>query len=64
LASQFVRRGLVDEYQLMIHPVVLGAGTPFFPPLDAPIDLHLAETRAFASGVTFLRYERRGPAGH
>ena len=62
LASQFVRRGLVDEYQLMVHPVVLGAGTPFFPPLDAPIDLRLLETKTFESGVTLLRYERRTPA--
>lgn len=61
LASQFVRRGLVDEYRLMVHPVVLGAGTPFFPQLDAAIDLHLAETRTFDSGVTLLRYERRAP---
>jgi dihydrofolate reductase len=63
LASQFVRRGLVDEYQLMVHPVVLGSGTPFFPQLDAPIDLQLTETRAFDSGVTLLRYERRALAG-
>jgi len=61
LASQFVRRGLVDEYRLVVHPVVLGAGTPFFPQLDTPIDLQLAETRTFGSGVTFLRYERRAP---
>lgn len=59
LASQFVRRGLVDEYRLLVHPVVLGAGTPFFPQLDTPIDLQLAETRTFDSGVTLLRYERR-----
>ena len=38
LASQFVRRGLVDEYRLMVNPVIIGAGTPFFPQLDAPID--------------------------
>ena len=63
LASQFVKAGLVDEYQLLVHPVVLGAGTPFFPQLDAPIDLRLAETRTFESGVTLLRYERRAPAG-
>ena len=41
LAGQFVRRGLVDEYQLMIHPVVLGAGTPFWPMLDGPLRLRL-----------------------
>ena len=58
LASQFIRRGLVDEYQVVVHPVVLGAGTPFFPPLDAPIRLSLLEERRFASGVTLLRYAR------
>jgi dihydrofolate reductase len=51
LAGQFVRRGLVDEYRLVIHPVVLGAGTPFWPQLDAPLRLRLAETRTFASGA-------------
>jgi dihydrofolate reductase len=56
LAGQFVRRGLVDEYQLMIHPVVLGAGTPFWPMLDGPLRLRLTETRRFASGVMLLSY--------
>lgn len=51
LAGQFVRRGLVDEYRMVIHPVVLGAGTPFWPELDAPLRLQLVETRTFASGV-------------
>ena len=56
LASAFIRRGLVDEYRLVVHPVILGAGTPFFPPLDAPLDLTLLETRTFASGVIAVRY--------
>jgi dihydrofolate reductase len=56
LAGQFVRRGLVDEYQLMIHPVVLGAGTSFWPMLDGPRRLRLTETRRFASGVMLLSY--------
>jgi dihydrofolate reductase len=56
LAGQFVRRGLVDEYQLMIHPVVLGAGTPFWPMLDGPLRLHLTGTRRFASGVMLLSF--------
>jgi dihydrofolate reductase len=56
LASQFIRRGLVDEYQLVVHPVVLGAGTPFFPKLDSPIPLRLTETRTFESGVIYLGY--------
>ena len=56
LASEFVRRGLVDEYRLLVHPVILGAGTPFFPKLETPINLRLTETRVFASGVTYLGY--------
>jgi dihydrofolate reductase len=56
LAGQFVRRGLVDEFQLMIHPVVLGAGTPYWPRLDGPLRLRLTETRRFASGVVLATY--------
>ena len=32
IAWQFIERGLVDEYRLVVHPVAIGAGTPFFPP--------------------------------
>jgi dihydrofolate reductase len=57
LAAQFIDRGLVDEYQLVVHPVVLGAGTPFFPPGVSRFDLRLTDTRAFASGAMYLAYE-------
>lgn len=56
LASAFIRRGLVDEYQLVTHPVILGSGTPYLPPLDARIPLRLTDTRTFASGVIFRSY--------
>jgi dihydrofolate reductase len=56
LAAEFIRRGLVDEYRLVVHPVLIGAGTPFFPPLDRPLDLELVDTRTFASGVIYLGY--------
>jgi len=58
LAATFIRHGLIDEYHLYIHPVVLGRGTPAFPALDDPIQLQLFETRRFASGVMLLRYRR------
>ena len=45
------------------RPVILGAGTPFFPALDAPIELRLLETRTFSSGVVELRYEVEGAGG-
>jgi dihydrofolate reductase len=56
LAAQFVRRGLVDEYRLVIHPVVLGAGTPFWPGLEAPLPMRLVEQRTFDSGVELRSY--------
>lgn len=57
LAAQFIERGLVDVYRLVVHPVILGAGTPFFPALASPINLRHTESRRFASGVMYLGYE-------
>lgn len=56
LAAEFIRRGLVDEYRLVIHPVILGGGTPFFPELKAPIGLRLVDSRTFRSGVVYLGF--------
>lgn len=56
LAASCMRLGLIDEYQLFVQPVVLGGGTPMFPPLDDRIDLRLVEARTFRSGVVLLRY--------
>ncbi len=58
LAGQFVRAGLVDEYDVVVHPVTIGAGTPFWPPLESPISLRLGRTRTFESGVVALTYAR------
>lgn len=60
IASTFMQLGLIDEYQLFMNPVVLGGGTPFFPTLHNPINLRLIETRAFGSGVVYLRYQTDG----
>ena len=56
LAGQFVRRGLLDEYRLVVHPVVLGSGTPFWPEVDTPLRLRLVEARTFASGAELRSY--------
>jgi dihydrofolate reductase len=58
LASAFVELDLVDEYRLFVSPVVLGGGTPFFPPTQRRLELELLETRTFASRVVYLRYRR------
>jgi dihydrofolate reductase len=60
-ASTLMRLGLIDEYRLFVHPVILGGGTPFFPALENRIGLKLLETRTFGSGVVYLRYETAGP---
>jgi dihydrofolate reductase len=58
LASTLIDQGLVDEYRLFVKPVVLGAGIPYFPPLEKPINLELVETRTFAAPAVYLRYRR------
>jgi dihydrofolate reductase len=60
LASTLMKAGLIDEYRLFVNPVVLGAGTPYFPALDERIDLELVETRDFGSRVVYLRYQVAG----
>ena len=60
LASTLMRAGLIDEYRLFVHPMILGAGTPFFAAMDTRIPLRLLETHTFSSGVVYLRYEAAG----
>ena len=60
-AAPLMPLGLIDEYHVFVHPVVLGAGAPFFPPLDERIELKLLETRTFGTGVVYLRYEPVAP---
>jgi dihydrofolate reductase len=59
LAADFIRRGLVDEYGMVVHPVILGAGTPFFPALQQPMSLKRVETHSFESGVVYLGFAAR-----
>ena len=60
LAGTFRRLGLVDEYRLYVHPVVLGRGKPLFASPDTRVGLRLVETRTFGNGVVLLRYETTG----
>jgi len=56
LAAEAAALGLIDEYQLMVYPVLVGGGIPFFPRRERRVDLELAETRTFSSGVVYLRH--------
>jgi len=57
LAASFLQLGLVDEFQVYIHPVIIGEGKPMFQRLSKQIKLQLVETRAFGSGVVLLKYK-------
>ena len=56
LIKTFIREGLVDRYQLSVHPIALGSGKPLFNALDARLPLQLIKTRTFRSGVVQLVY--------
>jgi dihydrofolate reductase len=56
LAAEVAALGLIDEYRARVYPVLLGGGIPFFPQREHRVDLELAETRTFNSGVVYLRY--------
>jgi dihydrofolate reductase len=56
LAAEAAALDLIDEYQLMVHPVLVGGGIPFFARDERRVDLELVETRTFSSRVVYLRY--------
>jgi dihydrofolate reductase len=57
VATSFTQLGLIDEYRLIVNPVLLGAGTRLFGGGYERSDLRLTETRRFASGALVLFYE-------
>lgn len=59
VSGECLRRGLADEIRYSILPILIGEGIPFFDKLDSDIALHLAEVKAYKSGLVALRYEVR-----
>lgn len=60
LAAEAAAAGLIDEYRLMVHPVLVGGGIPFFPRDERHIGLELLENRTFNSRVVYLRHRAAG----
>jgi dihydrofolate reductase len=58
LAASLTQLGLIDQYWLYVHPVVLGSGKPYFGAPGGPLNLRLLETHTFGCGVVQLKYER------
>ena len=60
LVRTLLREHLLDELQLYVHPVVVGTGIRLFEDGSAPVELTLADSRAYANGVVCLTYQPSG----
>jgi len=56
LAAAAAALDLIDEYRAVVYPVLVGGGVPYFPQHERQVHLELVESRAFASGVVYLRH--------
>ncbi|MFG3000917.1 dihydrofolate reductase family protein [Streptomyces sp. NPDC048340] len=61
LAAHLTAHGLIDEYRIFVHPVVLGGGKPVFRARADRFGLELVESRTFDSQVVLLRHRRTTP---
>jgi dihydrofolate reductase len=57
IVAQLAAEGLIDEYQLVVNPVVLGKGKTMFEGLKEKLNLKLTSTRQFGNGNVLLCYE-------
>ncbi|HEX4006314.1 MAG TPA: dihydrofolate reductase family protein [Acidobacteriaceae bacterium] len=57
LASSLLIGGLIDEYRVIVNPVILGGGKPLFPDIHGRLRLRLAGVREFGSGIVLLSYQ-------
>ncbi|MER5645061.1 dihydrofolate reductase family protein [Streptosporangium sp. NPDC002524] len=58
LASFLTEHGVIDEYRVFVHPVILGGGKPLIREQDHRVGLELVESRTFDSQVVLLRHRR------
>ncbi len=57
IVSTFMQLGLIDEYRIIVNPVVLGKGKPLFKGINDKLNLKLLKTKTFSSGNVLLYYE-------
>ncbi len=58
IVRELTRSGVIDEYRIMLNPIVLGGGVPLFPKSAEPINLELLDAKTFRAGVVGLHYRR------
>ena len=59
LIITLMKLNLVDEYQLCVHPVIVGHGLPLFKDVHNRVGLKLLNTKTFASGAVILYYKNK-----
>lgn len=57
IISQLAKTGLIDEYQIVLNPIALGAGRTMFEGIKERLHLKLTKSRVFKNGKVFLCYE-------
>ena len=57
IVSQLAQEGLIDEYEVVVNPLVLGKGRTMFEGVKEKLNLKLTKTRSFSNGNVFLCYE-------
>jgi dihydrofolate reductase len=57
IVSQLSQHGLIDEYQLVVNPIVLGAGRTMFEGMEKKLNLKRTNSRTFENGNVFVCYE-------
>ncbi len=57
IVSQLTQARLIDEYQLVMNPILLGKGRTLFETVESKVGLTLTKTRAFKNGNVVLWYE-------
>ena len=57
IVSQLAQEGLIDEYQVVVSPIVLGQGRTMFEGVKTRLPLKLTRSRTFGNGSVFLCYE-------
>jgi len=58
IVSQLTQAGLIDEYQLVVNPIILGAGKSMFAGVTEKLSLKRTRTRAFGNGNVFSCYQK------
>ena len=56
IVKQFADAGLIDEFQILIHPIALSEGTPILKGIKKDLELKLTDSKSFASGNVLLVY--------